>query len=189
MTTCNEIVTLALRMANVVPIRAVPTASEGEMGLQVLQGMFDQWVWSGMFGRLTDVDKSASYTPTETGERIRISSGSVTLPDTVSRDGETLPPYDLSLIEVVDTANETRTVNLYDATVGAWVPINALSLTDECPLANRGQNGLASCLAVAWAETFGVELTAGIARNAANFRMALAARHGSQLARTPVEYF
>ncbi len=184
----SEIVTLALRMARIVPLRDTPTANEAAMGLELFQAMFDQWAVSGMFGKLTDVEKSASYAPTVVGERIRISSGTVTLPDTISR-GEDLAPYDLSMIEVIHTGNTTRAVHIYDQTRGDWVQINDLALTDVAPLWERGSAGLAACLAVSYAETFGKEMTPALLRNAGLFMSGLQGRYSSDHAPVPVDYY
>ncbi len=133
----SEIVTLALRMARIVPLRDNPTSNEAAMGLKMFQAMLDQWAVSGMFGKLTDVEKSASYAPEIVGERIRISSGTVTLPDTIAR-GEDLAPWDLSMIEVIHTGNSTRAVHIYDQTRGEWVQINNLALQQR-PRAGSGR--------------------------------------------------
>ena len=70
----------------------------------------------------------------------------ITIPDTYSscgQEGGDRPPYDLSLIEVLNAG--TRNVWLYDRT--GWADIANLGLTDECPLSSRGAHGLAAVLA------------------------------------------
>lgn len=190
MTTCSEIITLALRQVRVLGSGRDARAAEGADGLVALQGMFDAWVANGMFGRLTDVYTAVAYTAHE-NERIRAASSAVvTIPTTFSEgglDGSDRGPRDLSLIEVYNIVAATRQVSLFDR--NAWVRIEALALADTCPLANRGASGLAACLAETWADMFGAEVGSGVRRLAASFRTGLSLKLGSTRDSVGADYF
>lgn len=179
MTTCRDIVTRAYRMAGIIGLSESPETSEAEEGLVALQSMFDTWVAGGMFGRLTDVYKTAAYTARE-GERVHTSgSPTITIPSTYAQDGEEgtdRTPYDLSLIEVQDGA--TRNVWVYDRS--AWVDLKGLTLSSTCPFAERGESGLAACLAITLADTFGAPIGRSVSSAAAAYRQALSYKLGSE---------
>lgn len=187
--TVNDIIAQGLRMARVVPLRGNPTAAEAAMGLDVFQGMLDQWASLGVFGSLKDVYKTADYAPEDVGERIHITSGAVTLPSIVKRDGDDFPPLDLSLIEVVDAGAATFARWLFDALKGDWVRVDALALTDDAPLASRGKMGLAACLAVHYCETFGQPITPMVKRQADVFIAGIGAAYVSERPFVGAEYY
>ena len=187
MATCSEVVIRAYRMG-LVPLAATPTTEEQAFGLETLQSMFDTWVATGMFGRLTDVYKTAAYTAKE-GERVHTSgSPTITIPSTYAFDGDAgtdRPPYDLSLIEVQDGA--TRNVWLYDRS--AWVDLVGLTTSDDCPLTDRGLNGLCACLALEMSGPHGDPLPNSVRVSAALFKQALSYKTGSDDRPRTNEYF
>lgn len=172
MATCRDIVTRALHMAGIVPRSEDPDGDEMRDGMTVLQSLYDTWLIGGMFGRLTDVYEPGSY-EAEEGQRIYLSSGTVTLPTEIDNDRK---PRDLVAVEAYDTAG--RRAWIWDRT--AWVQINDLAEADDAPLSDRGANGLAACLAVAYAEEFGAELKASIVRQCGQFKSALSYKFGSE---------
>lgn len=181
MPTCRDIITRAMQMAKVLPIGDEPSADEANAGLDALNGMYERWVTTGMFGAMKDVYATSDLTAGE-NERITITSGAVTLPTTID-DERT--PRDLSVVEIFETG--ARQVWVYDR--NAWVSLGELGLSDEAPLALRGRSGLAACLAAEWVELFGGEITSSIARTAAAFRLNIATKQGStQNAHTPDYY-
>lgn len=188
MATCRAIVEKALVTAAIVPIGDTPEADEADYGMGCLQGLFDVWVAGGMFGRLTDVYETAAYTAKE-GERVHTSgSPVVTIPDTYAEDGEAgtdRPPYDLSLIEVQDGA--TRNVWLYDR--NDWVDLRGLVLADTCPLSDRGEHGLACCVAELAVAPFGRELPRSVVLAAATFKQAISHKYGSTRPARTNDYF
>lgn len=171
MATCRDIVSRALHMARVVDREDDPTAAELRDGLTVLQTLYDQWLVGGMFGRLTDVYESDSYEASE-GQRIFLDTGTVTLPTEI----DDRKPRDLVAIEAFDS--EGRRAWIWDRT--AWVRIDSLADSDDAPLAERGVNGLAACVALNYAEEFGAEVTANVLRQCAAFKTALSYKFGSQ---------
>lgn len=172
MATCRDIVSRALRMSRVVDRGDDPEAEELADGMIVLQSLYDQWLVSGMFGRLLDVYSAGDYEAGE-GQRVFIDSGTITLPSVIDDERK---PRDLVAIEAHDDSG--RQVWIWDRT--AWVRIDNLTDSDEAPLSQRGVNGLAACVAVAYAEEFGAEITASTARQCGSFKAALAYRLGSE---------
>lgn len=173
MATCRDIVSRALRMAGVVDREEDPTAAELRDGMTVLQSLYDSWLIGGMFGRLSDVYETGSY-EAEEGQRIYLDSGTVTLPTLINNDRK---PRDLVAIETYDPTNGRRAW-VWDRI--AWVQINALDDDDPAPLSDRGENGLAACLAVYYAEEFGAELSASTIRQCGQFKSALSFKFGSE---------
>jgi hypothetical protein len=174
MTTCREVITFGLKLARVLSPGDEMEADEATDGLFTLQGMFDAWATGGMFGRLTDVYKEEAY---EAAEQERVTSTStVTRPTTITNDGDERTPYDLSLIEQIESG--TRKVYLYDRT--AWVRIDALTLDDDCPLAMRGKDGLAAAFAIRFVEMFGGDtITPSVAGMARHFIGQISHKHAS----------
>jgi hypothetical protein len=78
---------------------------------------------------------------------------------------------------------------LYDARKRAWVRIDALSLTDEAPLAERGSIGLASCLAGVLSDDYGAVLGPDATKRAALFMWGLSSRYDSQRVSAQQSYF
>lgn len=177
MPSCNDIVALALRQAGIIGLNAVPTASEADTGLTVLQGLYEGWAVGGMFGRLADVLTSTDREAKE-GERIRVADGAaIALPDEIDGEGGPRAPRDLALVEIYDVDADVSTINLFDR--DKWVELNDLELTDEAPMAKRGRDGLAACLAESYAEMFGGAIGPGVAARARAFRGGIIAKRGS----------
>jgi hypothetical protein len=205
-TTCLDIVKSAMKLARVLPSGGTPSSSETTDGMDCLQSMYDEWVTSGMFGKLKDVYLTADENAQE-GRRYYVPTG-VTLTDATSAYvpeedatgvpppfgtdtiGETRQPRDLAVYESL-TSTGTRAVKLYDRT--AWVDLLDLVSSDEAPLASRGRMGLAACLATsgAFAAMFGDTATMNPDVRAASnrFRTSLCYKLGSTHDRRQAEYF
>lgn len=189
MVSCLDIVTLAMRQARVIAMGETPSDDEGEAGLEALRGLYEQWFVGGMFGQLTDSIEASSFTA-EPNQRIRHDGSiTVTLPTEVDDDGDIYPPYDLSIIEVFDTSTGEMTRSIYDASAGGWITLGEIELTDDAPLASRGRDGLAACLAISFAEMFGSNIGPGVAMRARGFKMALSMKLGADRPRASAEYF
>lgn len=174
MATCRTIVTRALRMAGIVDREDDPTAAELRDGMIVLQTLYDGWLTGGMFGRLTDVYEPGDYEAGE-GERVFLDTGgTLTLPTEIDNDRK---PRDLVVIEGF-VAGGSRVAYIWDRT--AWVQINDLVESDEAPLSNRGENGLAACVALAFADEFGAQVGPGVLMQCRNFKTALSYKFGSE---------
>jgi hypothetical protein len=194
MATCLDVVSAALRLARVIAVNREPKASESERGMECLQSLYDQWVASGMFGRLEDTYLTANDTAQE-GKRYLLAAGiTLTEPTTIaaedSADGIARQPRDLALYEKL-TSTGTRTVRLYDR--AAWTELTNLALTDLAPLSGRGFMGLAACLALSggFSAMFGVGqgINPDVRSLANNFLAGLSYKLGSTRDRSQAEYF
>lgn len=165
MTTCRDIVTLALRQARIVGIGRTPRASEAAEGMEALQALYDSMFSDGPLGPFTDVYKTENYTANE-NERVIADNITVTIPDTFDDEGETRAPKDLSAIVVLTSTG----ANNYVFSLGEWQVCNNLALDDAAPLANRDKAGLAALLAVQFAEMFGATLPPETTRRAYKFK-------------------
>lgn len=187
MPTCRDTITRALRKVRAYSAGEEPSASDMNDGMEELQSLYEHWASNGMFGRLTDVSVAGDYTAGEF-ERVTLTeTGTVTIPTSFDDGGDSLPPYDMSYIEVVDIILQTVTRYLYDA--GQWVEIGALTLDDEAPLASKGRGGLAACLAMAIAEEYGESVGPATMRQAAAFKTGLSLKLGGDAPRTAPDYF
>jgi len=184
MPTCRDIIRRALQQARIVALGRDPTAKESEAGMLALQGIYDGWVTSGMFGRLTDVYKSEDYTA-QPGERIFADDATITLPDTVddTDNGGTRVPYDLAAISVNDGGWR------HWVWTGVWTELTGLTLDDTAPLSDRDSEGLSALLASYLAEGFGTEIGQMTSRRAAQFQGSISHKFGSTQPATTAEYF
>lgn len=160
MPTVADTITFALRLARVTASGESPTAEEANDGLFAVQGMFDQWVSSGVFGLMTDNYQTQAYSAKEQEIVITDGSPAITIPTLYDADGNVPPnptgqraPLDIACIQVQDRTAGTTTSYIYDR---GWTEVQALVLTDPMPLASRGQDGLAACVGIRYVETFGV---------------------------------
>lgn len=194
MATCSDVVTAALKLARVVTPGETPEATEAADGMDCLQGLYDHWRTSGMFGRLEDVYLTSSDTAEE-GKRYLLASGvTLTEPTTIAAedavDGTIRQPRDLSLYESL-TSTGTLTARLYDRT--AWVNLLGLALTDQAPLSSRSKTGLAACLAVhgGFAAMFGdtATLNPDVRAMANGFATSLSHKIGTTRDRLAPDYF
>jgi hypothetical protein len=176
--TVLDLIKSGMRKAGILAAGRQPKSSEADDGLDVVQGLYDGWALGGMFGRLTDVLADEDIEAKE-GQRIRAETGvTITLPSTVSECGEDdRAPYDLSMIVVVQDG--AQQVNIYDAFSGDWVRFDGLTLVDTPPLMHRDRDGLAACVAVAFADEFGGVVGPATQAKAASFRVSLSMRTGN----------
>ena len=166
MTTCREIVTLALRQ-RIVGIGRTPRASEASEGLTALQSLYDSMFADGPLGPFTDVYATETYTAQE-NERIIADGVTITIPDTIIENGETRTPKDLTAVIVITDTTQKNYVSL-----GRWQVCDALTLDSTAPLANRDVTGLAALLALQYSEMFGASLLPMTERRAYQFKAAL----------------
>lgn len=189
--TCRDVITLALRIGKVTGISGALTAAEASLGLEALQSFYLDLAANGMFGRLADVQASSAFTASP-GQRIRTTGGAaVTIPTTVARDGcGASPPYDLSLIEVVDVDAGTRSLKLYEAPLGGWTELCDLTLDSPAPLISRGAIGLAATFATSasFLVAFSAALDPSLAPAARSFRTGLIGKAGADRRRYTDDY-
>lgn len=186
MTTVRDVVKLALKMGRVISSGEQPEAEEAADGLVALQSLYDGWVASGMFGRLTDVYAANDDEAEESHRYVAASGVTITIPTTIEDGDEERPPRDLTVIETVTSAG-VRAVKIYDRT--GWVDLLGLELEDDAPLASRGASGLAACLAMTYSEMFGAQIGPATQRLAGTFRASLAAKWGSSQSAAEQEFF
>lgn len=184
MVTCRDIIKRALQQARIVPLGRDPSAKEAEAGLSALQGIYDGWFASGMFGRLKDVDATGAYVAEE-GERIT-GAATVTKPTQVDDESSPTgkrPPYELSAI-----VNVTAGAN-WLWTDGAWVNCSGLTLDGIAPLASRDKEGLSSLLAAYLAEGFGQSVGPKTEARGIRFQGNVSHKFGSTQPEPVAEYF
>lgn len=184
MTTCRDVVTLALQMARVVAIGRDPKAAEAEHGMTVLQSTYDRLFATGAFGSFAPVYVEDDY-EAEIGEKVTAVTGvAVTLPDTVEDDdGVVNAPADMNAIIVVQDGVTTN--SLWWG--GAWMTCSNLTLDDDAPLASLDLTGLAALVAKDIAETYGSPLTQLQMAASSRFTMAILYKFGAR--RPSNEYF
>ena len=184
-----------------------PTGNEMEDGLRSLQGMYDGWVNTGLFGRLNDTIASSDYTALEQDRVLNDGGYVITLPLVYNNQTQgtyypTWPdervwsalqttaarsPRDLSCVEVVEAGLGKR--YLYDAHSRAWLPITSLDIPNYAPLSDRGSTGFVSCLAQKLADDFGATPSPGVEREASLFKWGLSSRYSSTRVAAMQDYF
>lgn len=203
MATVRQLLTSAARKMRVVSegVRTLAPYNE-EVGLQLLEGLYQHMMATGDFGRLTDVLVEADYEAKEF-ERVKdvsVAGVTITLPDTITiesdpcSDEDERVPRDLCPVVIVNRDTATPDNYVYDAMVGDWVPLfsatdekpTGFTLDSQAPLSQRGTDGLASVLAVAWGAERGVAVSPVTASRSAAFLSAIRQRNVSQ--RRPVDY-
>lgn len=208
MTTCNDIVRLALNRLRQISSGETPQGVEAADAMTALQGLYDQWSADGLFGRVNDVIATANYIAREQDRVINDGGFVITLPLTITPSTYTTsqnwpnsgaydygryfvssprPPLDLAMVQVLSSNTLTRSI--YDAQQRLWVTMNNLQLTDNAPLASRGAVGLSSCLAEVIADDYGTQASASTVRQSTMFRWGLSSRYESQRVTGCQDYF
>lgn len=177
MATCRDIVTKALRQSGVIGLNEAPTASEADHGLSILQSYYDALFKAGplhpSFRKFTEVDYTAGesehITANETGMV-------VTIPDTITdiETNEERAPKELASVVVATGGDETNFV--YSR--GAWQAASNLTLGGDAPLSGRDMMGLASDVAMYFAEVFEKPTGPMLADMALRFRAGLIYNEG-----------
>lgn len=172
MTTCRDIVARALRMSGIIGKGRDVKAAELDDAMFALQSLYDGMFTGGMFGRLRDKYATSSLTA-KSGQRIYITSGTVTLPPLIDNRWQ---PYDLSAIEVNDLNGKHRYI--WDST--GWVDIANLTPDDDAPLAEHGAEGLAALLAIELVSDYGQEPSQTTSMKANRFKFNVRTKYGTQ---------
>lgn len=198
MTTNRDIVNRAHRKlgAGGKPGSTLP-ASRAEAGMELLSGMYLEWVQAGVFGRLNNHTATADLTALP-GQRIYAQTGvTISLPSPFNPPYNTVPDFiwdyghprwngdpplvDKALIAVVQDGVERMYV--YKAATGAWVNIADQNLDADFPLDAGLENGTASMLALRLAPEYGQEPSALVVREASNAQVALTHRYNNPSSR------
>lgn len=188
MKTCLEIVTKALVKINQAAIGGEVDADEAQVGMDVLQSIYDEFVGSPGFNVLTDVLIDADY---EAGENERIQSNggpfTVTLPTTIedTETGDTRAPRDFSVVVNADTG----IAYVYSAFSAEWQTLSGLALTSDAPLSERSADGLASLLAARLTADFPSQVPAAVTLAGGRFLSMISMKPASSRRETEVDYF
>jgi hypothetical protein len=193
MPTCLEIITSAYRKAGVVDAAGTLSASDGQVGLELLQEVYLDIVAKGSLGRLNEVNVTADYEAQEM-DRIIVTTEDavdVTLPATYTDEDTGLErtPKDLTVVTVTDLRSDYRTLYIFDAIYGAWTRVDELALDDYAPLSHRFPAGLRAHVAIKRAAEDGLPLSAGIVREAAMMNLALSTRFDGPSSPVAVDFF
>ena len=182
MTTCRDIVTLALRQARIVGIGRAPRAAEADEGMVALQSLYDGMFADGPLGPFTDVYATDDYTAKE-NERIIADGATNTIPDTIEENDAVRTPKDLTAVIVITDTTQKN----YVFSLGRWEICDSLTLDSDAPLAARDKTGLAALLAIEYAEMFGAQLPPATAQRGIRFKGSIS--HKFSTDRGPVEYY
>lgn len=187
-----EIITGALIELGARQLEAsTPSAKEAERGLTVLQGLYRDAVEMGIFGRLSDYLATADYEAKEQ-QRVYSAGHTITLPSTITEeDGlavEERKPRDLAMIQVVNAATAAQ-INIYDASLGAWVRIDNLALSSDCPFGARNRHGLECALARRLATSLQKAVPATTSAYANGLASVLSNRLSAPRVATQVDFF
>ncbi len=194
MTTNRDIIKRALRKLGAVAAGAEPSAARADAGLDLLLGMYQEWVQLGVFGRLNDYRTSVDITALP-GQRIYADTGlTISLPTPYSppyNDSNTVggwiwdygwprwngqnPLVNQSLISVIQDGVE----RLYVYNNGAWVDFNTQDLNSNFPLSAGLENGTAAMLALRLAPEYGNDPSALVLREAQQAQVALTHRYNN----------
>ncbi len=193
MPTCLEIITSAYRKAGVMDAAGTLSASDGQVGLELLQEVYLDIVAKGSLGRLNEVNVTADYEALEM-DRIIVTTEDaveVTLPATYTDEdtGQERAPKDLTVVTVTDLRSDYRTLYIFDAIYGAWTRVDELALDDYAPLSHRFPAGLKAHVAIKRAAEDGMPLSAGIVREAAMMNLALSTRFDGPSRPVAIDFF
>lgn len=153
-TTCADIIRDALVWRGVLDEAESPSSAQATRGLAALKGIYQQIIKAR---KLSPVSVTASY---EAGENEWVTdlSGTATitvptsieLDDPITRsDGTTATdraPLDRAVVVVSGTSPKSY---LYDANLGSWIDVQAITLSSTAPMASAFFDGLCAALCVA----------------------------------------
>ena len=206
--TCNDIIRMAMSRLRQLRAGEVPIGSEAADGMVTLQGMYDLWVSTGLFGRLYDTIAASAYTAQEQDRVINDGAYAITLPATIVstapmgtyeprypderiwsalQTNNPRTPRDSAMIEVVEGGVTKRF--LYSAYLREWMRLDSLTITAGAPLALRGSTGLACCLAELMADEYGVQPPPGVVKQSTMFRWGLSSKYNSARVGNMTDYF
>lgn len=213
MTTCQDTINRAVRKLNAVPLGVSVNAAQSANALVVLQSVYLELVGWGAFGRENDCMTCGDWVALPQ-QRIRMNdpAGDVEIPDDLPasiywpdwwgwdreaywcwpvwpvRGTGCVAPRDLSIVSVVDPHTNITHTYLYDAYVGRWAPLDALTLTDEAPLTRRWGEPLANILAGRLATDYGQDVSPALALSIRNGLQAMTMRFGEATRPVVSEY-
>jgi len=179
MTTCRDVIKSAYRRSGIMAAGTNLNASQSNIGMERLVGLYQNLIEGGMFGRVEDKYLDSAVYTAEEGQRVYQSvAATVTIPTTVTdkSTGLTRQPLDLAFIIVVDPVTEVPEYWLFDRMRGAWSAVHGLTLTSQAPLTPRHDEAIKDLLAEALLEETGQPMPRELLRRVGRARLALATR-------------
>ena len=184
MATCREVIQSGYRRSGLLAFGVAMNAAQAQVGLDLLQGLYNNFIVGGMFGRATDYfyDSLTALEAAE-GQRIFNKQGAViTLPAQVNDQaigGGIRAPKDGAFIVVVNPAGLPESY-LYDAGLAQWQSIPGLQLSDQAPLSGRFEDHIKNMVAVRLLGESGQPTPLELMRAEGRARMALAYRQDGE---------
>ena len=158
-----DLICRALRRLGVLASGQLPTDEEAADALESLRAIILRTVSEGGLGQLAEViAPEGDYSPEEFTRILRLDPDNteIILPATVTECDIERPPYDGSIIAIADVTIPQTVTYVYDGDLGAWLPVETMTLTSIPPLTQRDANGFASMLAVELADEYGQSIPA-----------------------------
>ena len=188
-----DLICRALRRLGVLASGQLPTDAEAADALETLKAIILRTVSEGGLGQLAEVvAPEGDYKPEEFTRVLRNDpdTSSITLPDTVVEYGVKRPPFDGSIIAIADVTMAQAVTYIYDGDLGAWLPVETMTLTSIPPLTQRDANGFASMLAVELADEYGQSIPAATELAATRWHSQIVGGWSRQTKPTrPADYF
>lgn len=185
MTTCREVIQSAYRRSGIMAMGVNMNASQAEVGLELLVGLYQNLIVGGMFGRAKD-EVYDSLTTYEAKEQARIynkQSATITLPVLVRDEdyGDMRQPRDAAFVTIVDPDAAVPTQQfIYDRAFGGWVGLHSLALATEAPLTGRFDDHIKNMLAVRLLGESGQPTPLELTRAEGRARLALSNRRDGE---------
>lgn len=183
MTTCREVIQSAYRRSGILAAGINMNASQAEIGLELLVGMYQNLIVGGMFGRATEkfLDSASAY-EAEEGQRIfNKEDATITLPVEVrGDDGDMRQPRDGAFVTIVNPTTGVARQHLYDGVIGQWQDIHSLALASEAPLSGRFEDHIKNMLAVRLLGESGQPTPLELTRSEGRARLALSTRRDGE---------
>lgn len=179
MPTCQDIIRSAYRRSGILAAGVNMNASQSAIGLEHLQGLYQNLISGGMFGRAKDYFLDGVTYEAKEGQRVfKSQPATVTLPITVRDEctGQMRQPRDGAFVTIVDPVLGVPSQNIYDRSIGQWVEITDLGLQDPAPLSGRYEDHLKNMLAVKMLGDVDLPMPLELIRSEGRARLALATR-------------
>lgn len=200
MATCRDVIRSAFRRSGVRAAGVRLTATENDVGLERLKGMYLNFLATGLLGQLTDyylgVAANASHGTYTALENQRIFKADVTITITIPTfvkdcsTGLNRAPLDGSVIVIANpnASPPVLTIYLYDA-LGGWQVISDLVPASFAPMSGRYEENIKDILAVMLCDEYGLPVTPVLARNAGMAKLTIASKYDQPRKRANPDYF
>lgn len=153
MTTNTDIIRRAHRLLGTLAAGQVPDGTKTADGMERLQSVIlDQ---PGLLLRSfwNEVAASADYTAKE-GDRITVAAGDITLPTTITDDGDARPPKNFARVHILGDVDNAG-LWVWVSSLGEWRQVDGLASGDDFPFGAEDVDGMAAQLAAALQPEYG----------------------------------